>query len=128
VDNELSIDLVFKVAGERGLKPRVWTWKPLQHYNGYASDQRILKWQALCLAIAMGLIPPAGNFPCDICGTTSHDTPISYHSENYDILTEQYPLCRSCHALIHTRHWKSKAWRETLSTYGDGSKWYEHLR
>lgn len=121
-----TIEGIFSLAEEKGMKPRIWSWKKLQSYNGYTHEQRVLKWQALHLAIRLGLIPAAETFPCSICGT--RESTVTYHSERYDILTEQYPVCGPHHALIHTRSWKPKAWRDLLSTYGDGTRWFESLR
>jgi hypothetical protein len=110
VNETLTMDRVLKLAGERGLKPHKWIWKQLQPYNGYPHDQRVLKWQALHLGITLGLIPPADSFPCDICGRNFVDALIAYHSEDYGSMT-QYPLCRSCHTILHMRFRNPRSWR-----------------
>lgn len=103
VDKVLTIEGIFKLAAERGLKPRKWIWKRLQPYNGFNHEQRVRKWQALHLAIQLGLIPPADNFPCENCGTTSRQASISisYHSIDYSSMTDRHPLCKSCHTREH---------------------------
>jgi hypothetical protein len=126
-NNELTIDDVFSMAAERGLKSREWIWKPLQPYNGYTSEQRIRAWRALHLAIQLGLISPANLFPCDICGTTDPKAGIGYHSEDYSSMTGNYPLCKSCHTTLHQRNRFHKAWRELLDKYGNSNHWYEKL-
>lgn len=52
----LTIEAIFEMAKEVALKPRVWKWKPLRPYNGFDHDQRVKKWQAIYLAIQLGLI------------------------------------------------------------------------
>lgn len=123
----MTIDQIFRFASENGLKPRDWKWKPLQPYNGFTHEQRVHKWQAMHLARELGLIAPAANSPCDICGTTFPESSIGYHSEDYSSMTGHYPLCKSCHTLIHTRKRNQKAWRDLLEKYGKASQWWETL-
>ncbi len=127
MDKTLTIEGIFKLAAGKGLKPRPWNWKRLQPYNGFPHEERVLKWQALHLAIQLDLISPAKMFPCEICGTTSPKAMITYHSEDYSSM-EQHPVCRKCHTLIHNRNIHQQAWRDILLRYGDETKWFELLR
>lgn len=126
--NALTITGIFDLATNIGLTPRAWAWKPLQTYNGFDHDERVRKWQAIYLGIQLGFLPPAENFPCDICGKKSPEALISYHSEDYSSMTGHYPLCRSCHTRVHVRFNNQVAWLDLICKYGDGTKWFEYLK
>ncbi|MBT0664208.1 hypothetical protein KI809_07820 [Geobacter pelophilus] len=128
MNEEMTIESIFMLAAKRSLKPRAWTWKPLQTYNGFTHDQRVLKWQAIYLGIQLGLITPAEDYNCDICGTSPNHATISFHSEDYSSMTGHFPLCQSCHTRIHRRFTNPIPWGEILDKYGDGSKWFERLK
>jgi hypothetical protein len=123
----LTIDGIFDLAANKGLTPRSWVWKPLQTYNGFIHVQRVRKWQAIHLGIQLGLILPADNFLCDICGARSTEALTSYHSEDYASMTGHYPLCKSCHTRVHGRFGNRAAWLAFICKYGNGTKWFELL-
>lgn len=127
-NRELTVSAIFEIARVKGLVPRSWIWKPLQTYNGYHHDQRVKKWQAIHLGIQLGLILPANNFPCNICGSSHPTTTIEYHSEDYSSMNGHYPLCKSCHSNIHLRFRNPNAWLEFIRLHGDGTKWFEQLQ
>lgn len=124
----MTIDEVFELAAARGLKPRDWKWKPLKIYNGFTHEQRVCKWQAVDLLIRMGLKEPASALHCNICGKTSNEAALSYHSEDYSSLTGDYPLCKSCHFHIHGRFRTPSAWQDLIEKYGNGTHWFEQLK
>jgi hypothetical protein len=80
--NKMTIDEVFSAAAERGLSVKRWGGSRLLTYNGFTHEQRVRKWQALDLAIRMGLESPAEEFPCSVCGVEPSSS-IAYHSEDY---------------------------------------------
>jgi len=123
----MTIDDVFILAESREITPREWKWKPLKIYNGFSHEQRVRKWQAVDLLIRMGLKNPAKNLKCAICGVDGVCATLSYHSEDYASLESEYPLCKNCHYQIHIRFYSPAAWKELVTKYGNGSKWFEHL-
>ncbi len=122
-----SIDGVLAFARLKGLKPRPWSWDRLKNYNGFDHEQRVKKWQALDLAVKMKLIPPASNQSCSVCGKSNDQGSISYHSEDYGSLAKQFPICKSCHMLVHQRNSKHAAWQNLVVNCGNGTKWFESL-
>jgi hypothetical protein len=123
----LTIDAVFQMAAHRGLKPRPWGGYKLKTYNGYSPEQRIRKWQALHLAIAMGLEVEADTKPCSICGVVSGSAQIQYHSEDYGSMSGHYPLCKGCHTRVHQRFAHPERWKDFTSQFQTGSAWFEKL-
>jgi hypothetical protein len=123
----VSIDDMFALAAQQGIAPRKWGSYQLQTYNGFTHEQRVHKWQALHLAIQMGLEQPAHLSPCSICGKTGGPDTIAYHSEDYSSLTGHHPLCKGCHTRIHNRFTNPQRWRDYISPYCTGSKWFEAI-
>jgi hypothetical protein len=123
----VSIDDMFALAAQQGIAPRKWGSYQLQTYNGFTHEQRVHKWQALHLAIQMGLEQPAHLSPCSICGKTGGPDNIAYHSEDYGSLTGHHPLCKGCHTRIHNRFTNPQRWRDYIAPYCTGSKWFENI-
>ena len=121
-----SIDEVFALAEKRGMTSKRWSGARLLTYNGFDHDQRVRKWQALDLAIRMGLEQPVERFPCSVCGSPPSPV-IAYHSEDYGEMTGHYPVCKSCHQRLHNRFRSPQRWREFVVVVGNGSKWFENL-
>lgn len=127
-NSELTISAIFEMAREKGMEPRLWTWKPLQTYNGFHHDLRVKKWQAIYLGVQLGLVLPADDFPCDICGSLTSRTAVAYHSEDYSSMNDHYPLCKDCHSHVHLRFRSPNSWFDFIREYGDGTKWFEQLQ
>jgi len=122
----MTIDEVFSSAAAKGLVAKRWCGSRLISYNGYIHEERVRKWQALDLAIRMGLEQPAALASCAVCGAQPSPV-IAYHSEDFGSMSGHYPVCRSCHTRIHNRFRNPERWNEFLATVGVGSKWFEQL-
>jgi hypothetical protein len=122
----LSINEIFILAAEKNMKPRQWKWRALKEYNGFGHDIRVKKWQASQLAQQMGIIKSATECSCSICGCDKSHSKINYHSEDYTTM-EHYPLCSSCHFVIHNRSNLHHKWDFLVRRFGDGTKWFEAL-
>jgi len=123
----LTIDEIFQVAAQSGLKPKSWGSYKLKTYNGFTHEQRVYKWQALNLAMQMGLVQQAHLSPCSICGKTSGPETIAFHSEDYGSMSGHYPLCKGCHTRVHKRFTNPERWREFIAPFCNGSSWFENL-
>lgn len=122
-----TIDQIFTLAKEQGLAPKRWGSSRLVTYNGFDHDQRVRKWQALDLAIRMGLENPAEKFPCSVCNAPPSPA-IAYHSEDYGTMVGHYPVCKSCHTRLHNRLRSPASWHAFVARVGsDGERWFEQL-
>ncbi|MFZ2586822.1 MAG: hypothetical protein WAZ18_01670 [Alphaproteobacteria bacterium] len=119
----MDIDDIFHQATARGLPIPVWKWPPLKAYNGFTHDQRVKVWQAVKLAIEMGLMPPPSTGTCEICRTRQN---LCYHSEDYSVLAP-YILCQRCHRLIHQRFKTPEAWQAHVARYHQDGAWFTAL-
>lgn len=122
-----EMEEIFAVARERGLRPKRWGSHRLKVYNGFDHDQRVRKWQALDLAVKMGLENPASCKPCAICGITEPEAHISYHSEDYSSMNGHHALCKGCHIRIHRRFSNPDRWQQFILPFADGTQWFEKL-
>lgn len=122
-----TIDQIFDLAKVKGIKAKPWSGSRLKVYNGFTHEERVRKWQALNLAIKMGLEKDACGEKCSICGTTGQVAGVAYHSEDYKSMHGHYPLCRSCHVRIHNRFKNPESWSIHIKPYADGTKWFESL-
>jgi hypothetical protein len=123
----LTVDEIFLVAAHSGLKPKSWGSYRLKTYNGFTHEQRVRKWQALNLAIQMGLEQKAHLSPCSICGKTGGPEVIAYHSEDYGSMTGHHTICRGCHTRAHRRFTNPQQWLEFIAPYCNGIRWFENL-
>lgn len=123
----LTIEEIFRDAANRGLKPKPWGSYVLKTYNGFTHEQRVRKWQALNLAIQMGLEQPAHLSPCSVCGKTGGPETITYHSEDYGSMTGHHPICKGCHTRAHNRFTSPHHWLVYVAPFCNGSKWFESL-
>ncbi|MEA5114996.1 MAG: hypothetical protein VB050_13315 [Geobacteraceae bacterium] len=122
----MTIDEVFFAAAKRGLSVKRWGGSKLLTYNGFTHEQRVRKWQALDLAIRMGLEKPAEEFPCSVCGAEPSPS-IAYHSEDYGSMLGHYPVCRSCHMKIHNRFKNPERWRQFVAASRGEEKWFGEI-
>ena len=122
-----EMEKIFALATERGLRPKRWGSRRLKVYNGFDHDQRVRKWQALDLAVKMGLEDPASCKPCAICGITEPEANIAYHSEDYGSMNGHHALCKSCHIRIHRRFSNPDRWQQFISPFADETQWFERL-
>lgn len=123
----MTIDEIFSVAEEKGLSVKRWGGSQLLDYNGFTHEQRVRKWQAIDLAVRMGLEIPAEKLSCSVCGAPPSPS-IAYHSEDYGTMNGHYPVCRSCHTKIHNRFKNPERWIDFVSSIGNGEKWFEGLQ
>ena len=123
----MTIDEIFFEAAKKGLSSKRWGSSRLLTYNGFTHEQRVRKWQALDLAVRMGLEIPAEQFPCSVCGASPSPS-IAYHSEDYGTMNGHYPVCRSCHMKIHNRLKNPERWAAFIAVMGNGEKWFEKLK
>lgn len=123
----LTIDEIFLVADRRGMKPKPWGNYILKTYNGFTHEQRVRKWQALNLAIQMGLEQPAHLSACSVCNKTDGPEVFAYHSEDYDSMSGHHPICKGCHTRVHNRFTNTQRWKEFIAPFCNGSKWFENL-
>lgn len=123
----MTIDDVFSAAAKHGLAIKRWGGSRLLTYNGFTHEQRVRKWQALDLAVRMGLEIPAEQLSCSVCGA-SPSPYIAYHSEDYGAMSGHYPVCRSCHMKIHNRFKNPERWADFVAIMGNEKKWFEGLK
>lgn len=123
----MTIEEIFSAAAKKGLSAKRWGGSRLLYYNGFTHEQRVRKWQAIDLAVRMGLEIPAEQLSCSVCGA-SPSSSIAYHSEDYGTMNGHYPVCRSCHMKIHNRFKNPKRWTDFVAAMGNGKKWFEELK
>lgn len=98
-------------------------WPPLKDYNGYSHAERVRGWQAIKVAIRLGIMMPPSAFPCSICSAPLY---CEYHMEDYRVL-EAFPVCKSCHCKLHQRFTKPAPWLALVEKHGKGQEWFERL-
>jgi hypothetical protein len=76
-------------------------------YNGFTPAERQQKMQSVKAAIALGEIVPTRT--CSVCART-FPYAVGFHSEDYADPFAVYPVCRSCHYMIHIRFWRPGQW------------------
>lgn len=119
----LTIDEMLGLASDRGVPIPVWKWPHLKPYNGFSHDQRIKIWQAVKLAIEMGLMPHPSTGQCEICRARHN---LCYHSEDYRVLNPHI-VCQRCHRLIHQRFKTPDAWQAHVNRYHQHGAWFSVL-
>jgi hypothetical protein len=98
----------------------------LGDYNGFSGDQRLLADRKIKIAIELRLIPKPTR--CSVCAT--EEGRIDYHNEDYGRPLQTIAICQKCHLALHNRHrspGSAANWEKLVKTYGDGTKWFEHI-
>ena len=119
----MNIDTILTQAQAQDLPIPRWTWPHLKSYNGFSHEQRVRLWQAVKLAIEMGLMPHPSTGTCEICQTRTN---LCYHSEDYSVLAPRI-LCQRCHRLIHQRFKTPEAWQAHVTRYYQHGAWFTTL-
>lgn len=117
----LDTDDILRQAKAQGVPIPSWKWPPLKTYNGFTHKQRVKVWQAVKVAIAMGLMPHPSTRSCEICRSTQN---LCYHSEDYSVV-EPHVVC---HRLIHQRFKLPEAWRSHITRYHVAGAWFTSLK
>ena len=123
----ITIESILLRAEKNGQKIPRWQWPELKSYNGFSHDCRVRKWQAVLLAIEMGLIPSPTEFKCDICGVGYAGAELQYHSEDYSRMSGHHPLCKNCHRVLHQRFRKPDEWGELIKDRLNCGMWFNKL-
>ena len=100
----------------------------LSPYNGYSGELRVLADRKIKIAVELGLIPPAKECSCSVCGTSGGR--IDYHNEDYSRPLRTVAICMKCHLALHNRSRSpgfAASWEKRVKAYGDGTKWFEHI-
>jgi hypothetical protein len=98
-------------------------------YNGWTAEERLATLPRLRAALRSGLLQRPAY--CSICGFRDGSDPTgsnytTWHDERYDILAP-YAVCRRDHSTLHRRFERPRPWLRLVTTFGDGTKWFEML-
>ena len=97
-------------------------------YNGFSGELRCIVDRKIKVAVELGLIPPARESGCSVCGNT--EGRIDYHNEDYSRPLQTVAICMKCHLSLHNR-FRTKgyaaSWDKRVKQYGDGTKWFERI-
>lgn len=102
-----------KYPGKPGARP----------YNGFDPAERAKAWPAIRAAVARGELSLP--YQCSICEITFPE-PIVFHSEDYSSIDGIYPICRSCHAVLHLRFWRPDRWLAHIGCLNPHG-WFQQL-
>lgn len=118
-----EVEAILFQALQRGFTLSHWKWPPLKTYNGFTHEQRVKGWQAVKLAVQLGLIPHPSSLECSICGGTYK---MGYHSEDYSVVAP-HAVCLRCHRLIHQRYKMPVEWGAHVARYQREGAWFSAL-
>ena len=92
------------------------------YYNGWSPTQRRESSLVQRQAIRDGIM--ARPTVCSICSSLDQ---VWLHDENYAEPLAAYPICRSCHGVLHRRFEEPATWLELVARHGTGEGWFELL-
>jgi hypothetical protein len=91
-------------------------------YNGWSPQERLATPPIQREAVNDGRL--ARPTHCSICGS-GHQ--VWFHNERYDRPLAVYPVCRTCHRILHERFELPDAWLALVSKHGGRAAWFERL-
>ena len=92
------------------------------HYNGWSPIERREGSPVQRQAIRDGnMVRPT---ICSICSSLDQ---VWLHDENYGDPLAAYPLCRSCHGVLHRRFEEPAPWLELVARHATGQSWFQLL-
>lgn len=92
----------------------------IRSYERWSGKERTAATRKTNEAVKKGLIPPASDFSCRMCGRGKDEVyRMEYHHENYDTPTENLtPLCNGCHIKFHKQYIRDELAKEKKQTDG----------
>ncbi len=94
----------------------------MDFYNGWSPEERRATLPLQHAALREGRM--ARPTICSICAS---GTSVWLHDEDYGQPLSAYPVCRTCHGVLHGRFDNPAAWQVLVARYGGAGQWFNRL-